>query len=129
MLTKIPPRCRIRLPLSPWYPCLEVKSQSWHLKVCSRSARWRDLWARQLFSLEVRYGQRLHCIVCSLVSGEVKLEEEGRDFNFATLVFSLGFLHCDIGIAVQVVLLPFILHDYVIRSVFCMVRVLQGKFA
>ena len=65
---------RNRLPLRPWWPCLEVNSQWGHLKVWRRAARWRDLCARQLLRLAVRYGHRLHCIVCSLVSGEVKLK-------------------------------------------------------
>ena len=53
---------------------MEVNSQCGHLKVWRRAARWRDLCARQLLRLAVRYGHRLHCIVRSLVSGEVKLK-------------------------------------------------------
>ena len=49
--------------------------------------------------------------------------------NLTTLV-CLVFLHCDIGVAVKVVLLPFVLHDYAIGcKIYLVLLVIQEKFA
>ena len=61
----------------------------------------------------VRAEVALHRLLVGLGRGEA-VRERDTYIMLTDFVGFVVFLHCDIGVAVKVVLLPFVLHDYAI---------------